>query len=285
MIPPGGSGDSSLLPGSPPILQEPHGPAGSSRGAGWRHGSALLLLGLYVAVPGVLGVIRAREDGALLPGSTRGLLGLCAAELLVFAVVFLGVVRLGDLRWDDLYGRWRSGWWLVPRAAGWSLALRILVGMVLGGVLVAWQWTGAAPAEVVERLRPKVEAMVNVEALRDPVYLALMLTLVSFVLAGAREELWRAGMVALLGRVSPGWFGGRWGPWLAMVPTAVLFGTAHAAQGAFGAMATAVLGLGLGAVMLIHRSLWDAVLAHGFFNATTFLLLVALADRLPELTA
>jgi len=75
----------------------------------------------------------------------------------------------------------------------------------------AWQVLTQTPIESLQGLRPKVEAMVDVAALQDPVYFALMLTLVSFVLAGFREELWRAGMVALLGRVMPGWFGGQRG--------------------------------------------------------------------------
>ena len=87
-------------------------------------------------------------------------------------------------------------------------------------------------------------------------------------------------MIALLGRVLPGWFGGRFGPWLAIVPVALLFGLAHTPQGWVGVAATTGLGLGLGAILLLHRSLWDAVLAHGFFNAATFAVLPWLADRL-----
>ena len=35
--------------------------------------------------------------------------------------------------------------------------------------------------------------------------------------------------------------------------------------------------LGLGVIMILHRSIWPAVLAHGFFNATTFALLPLIA--------
>jgi membrane protease YdiL (CAAX protease family) len=36
---------------------------------------------------------------------------------------------------------------------------------------------------------------------------------------------------------------------------------------------TGVLGLGLGSILVFHRSLWIAVLAHGFFDASTFFFL------------
>jgi membrane protease YdiL (CAAX protease family) len=247
----------------------------------WRVRVALVVLALYVIVPGVLGWFRSQEEEALLPPGSAALLRVCALELTVFAVLLAAVVRTGQVSRVDLLLRWRGGWWVLPRAAGWSVVLRLGVGLALGAALVGWQAVRGTPLDSLEDLRPRVEAMVDVEALRDPVYLALMLTVVSFVLAGLREELWRVGMVSLLGRAFPGLFAGRFGPWLALVPTALIFGMAHIAQGGFGVAATALLGLGLGAVMLWHRSLWDAVFAHGFFNATTFGMLVLLADHLP----
>jgi hypothetical protein len=36
-------------------------------------------------------------------------------------------------------------------------------------------------------------------------------------------------------------------------------------------MLTGLLGVMLGTIMIFHRSIWEAVLAHGFFNATSFL--------------
>jgi membrane protease YdiL (CAAX protease family) len=46
-----------------------------------------------------------------------------------------------------------------------------------------------------------------------------------------------------------------------------------------------VLGLGLGLIMVFHRSIWPAVLAHGFFDATTMALLpwaMGLMQHLPR---
>lgn len=228
--------------------------------------------------------MRGSPEGALLPPGIGPLLWLCLVELAVFGVLFGLVVWSGRLGADDLLLRPRSGSlrWAVPRSLAYSVGLRLAVGLFLGAALAAWQLARGAPIENLDDLRPKVEAMVEVSALRDPLYFGLMITLVSFGLAGLREELWRSGMVALLGRNWPRVFGGRMGPWLALVPTAVIFGAAHAAQGGLGIAATTLLGLGLGAVMLAHRSLWEAALAHGFFNAATFGLLLLLADRWPE---
>jgi len=273
------------VPAVPPVLSDPPAPSVPAPvpPAGGSARTALFLLALYVAIPAVLGFLRSPGDGAALPDTVRRLLTASGLELVLFGVVFAAAAWLGRLRRADLWVSWR-GVWVLPRAAAWSVALRIGVGLALGGSLAVWHLITRTPLENLDGIRPKVEAMVDVAALRDPVYLGLMLTWVSFVLAGLREELWRAGMIVLLGRVAPRVFGGRAGPWLSLAPIALLFGMAHAQQGWFGVAATGLLGFGLGAVMLLHRSLWDAVLAHGFFNAATFALLPWLAHRFPELT-
>jgi membrane protease YdiL (CAAX protease family) len=45
---------------------------------------------------------------------------------------------------------------------------------------------------------------------------------------------------------------------------------------------TAVLGFALGLIIVFHRSIWPAVLAHGMFDATTLALLPLLARFLKE---
>ncbi|PYK61394.1 MAG: hypothetical protein DME43_02550 [Verrucomicrobia bacterium] len=44
-----------------------------------------------------------------------------------------------------------------------------------------------------------------------------------------------------------------------------------------------LLGLFLGLILIVHRSIWPAVIAHGFFDATTFALLPLVASKLPQL--
>jgi membrane protease YdiL (CAAX protease family) len=68
----------------------------------------------------------------------------------------------------------------------------------------------------------------------------------------------------------------------AVTIAALVFGLGHLPQGWGGVAVTAAMGLGLGLIMVLHRSIWEAVLAHGFFNATTFGLLYLLAKFFPE---
>jgi membrane protease YdiL (CAAX protease family) len=42
-----------------------------------------------------------------------------------------------------------------------------------------------------------------------------------------------------------------------------------------------LLGFLIGIIMVMHRSIWPAVIAHGLFDATSFAILPFLADRLP----
>lgn len=261
----------------PPLEPTPRAPAR------FRVHLALILLGLYVVVPAFVGAHRSASDAPLLPTEIPRLLFATGTELLLFGTVFASVAFLARLRTHELWIGWRGGFWLIPRAIGWSVALRILTGLGLGAGLLAWQFLRGSPLDSLANARPRVESMIDVAALDNPLYLALMLTLVSFVLAGLREELWRVGMIALLGQSMPRWFGGPSGPWRAILPIALLFGLGHTPQGGVGVLATTIIGLGLGAIMVLHRSLWDAVLAHGFFNATTFALLPWLARQLPDL--
>jgi membrane protease YdiL (CAAX protease family) len=54
---------------------------------------------------------------------------------------------------------------------------------------------------------------------------------------------------------------------------AVVFGIAHLPLGIPGAAAAGLIGFLLGSLIILHRSIWPAVFAHGFFDATTFALL------------
>ena len=57
---------------------------------------------------------------------------------------------------------------------------------------------------------------------------------------------------------------------------AVIFGLGHLPQGVGGVILTGVVGFILALVMMGHRSLWAAVIAHGFFDASTFVLLAVI---------
>jgi membrane protease YdiL (CAAX protease family) len=49
-------------------------------------------------------------------------------------------------------------------------------------------------------------------------------------------------------------------------------------MGPLASIMAGILGLGLGAIMVLHRSIWPAVIAHGMFDATTFAFLPLIAD-------
>ena len=79
------------------------------------------------------------------------------------------------------------------------------------------------------------------------------------LVSGAAQGMGRAMAIALAGVTA-----------IALV--ALIFGLAHLPQGVGGVGVTLVLGLGLGAIMLWHRSIWEAVLAHGCFDASSFVM-------------
>jgi len=43
---------------------------------------------------------------------------------------------------------------------------------------------------------------------------------------------------------------------------------------------TTLLGFGLGVIMVLHRSIWPAVIAHGMFDATSLALLPWLVEKM-----
>jgi hypothetical protein len=43
-----------------------------------------------------------------------------------------------------------------------------------------------------------------------------------------------------------------------------------------------LLGLGLGVIMVLHRSIWPAVIAHGAFDATSMALIPWAMERLQQ---
>ena len=267
----------TALPANPPPLPPP----ARSRLRWWIH---LVLLASYPLAISILGWTMGSTDRTLLPNTTRGLVTSMSFELLVFSTVFALAWFASRASTDALLLRWSGGPLPILKGLGYSVALRVAIGIVMAvavGVYVAVQ--GGSLASL-EKFRPKTEQVVDLQALAtDPVYLALMLTFVSFVVAGLREELWRTGVLAGLTELFPRRFGGRRGRFAAVAVAAVIFGLGHLPQGWGGVALTAGLGLGLGAIMVWHESVWEAVFAHGFFDATSFALLVLLKDVVTKL--
>ncbi len=249
----------------------------------WRWWLHLLVLSLFPLSAGVMGILRSDEKGTLLPTNIAGLLRVSAFEMLLFGVIF-GIAWLASrANGRQLLLEWRGGGRPVLLGLAYSVALRIGVMMVLLVAVLVWVAIHGMPSDHAEKVSPITKHLVDVSALtQSPLYFALALTLVSFVVAGLREELWRAAMLAGINALFPRQFEKLSGQAMGVVIVAVLFGMGHTAEGWIGVGITALLGFGLGAIMLWHRSIWEAVFAHGFFDAGTFAFLYLLARYYPH---
>ncbi len=211
----------------------------------------------------------------------------CTVQMVIFAV-FIAVAWLASrASAADLLLKWQKGWSTLPLGILYSIGLRLglaIIGILIVTLLILFR---VVRVENLQNLggfsRPDVGALVDIAALKnDPVYFWLNLTVVSLLVAGFREELWRAAFLAGLRRLWPSPFATRPGEIAAVGITAAIFGCGHVAQGPTGVAAAGLLGFGLGTIMVLHRSIWPAVIAHGLFDAATFAALPFLADRLPQ---
>jgi hypothetical protein len=268
----------------PPLLNppepEPENVGSVSRWRWWIH---LAVLGAFPLVVGVTGLTRFHSNSApVLPTNVSGLLKVCGIELAFFGVLFgiAWIASRADAR--QLMLKWRRGGMPIVWGLGYSVALRGCIVVVATVVVTFWFAITGAHASDLAGIRSHADRLVNPQAMvNDPTYLILLVTFVSFVVAGLREELWRSAMLAGMRTLFPQWFATLRGRFLAVVAVALIFGLGHTAQGIAGVMATGLLGAGLGGIMLWHRSIWEAVFAHGFFDASSFLLLYALAKLSP----
>ena len=217
-----------------------------------------------------------------------GLLTVCIVQLLIFAAVLGLALTVSRASFDDLLLRWRHGFWTVPLGIGYSIAIRFAVGMIIMIVAVALVVLQVVTAQSLHQFLvakgPQLEAIVDISAMRqDPLYFWLTLTVVSFIVAGLREELWRSAFLAGLRSLWPQHFGSRSGQIVTVAIAAVLFGFGHLGLGLVTVFVTGLLGFGLGLIMVFHRSIWPAVIAHGMFDATSLALLPWVAEKLPEI--
>ncbi len=210
-----------------------------------------------------------------------------ALDLLVFGVVFAIAVSISRATRDDLYLRWRPGWWVVPLGLGYSVAIRVatLIAMipVMVVILLIVTLAGGDIHQFMAAHQPRFDHLFNAAAMSsNRTYYWLIVTLISFTNAGLREELWRAGTLAGFRALFPKLFGSTGGQLVAVAISAVIFGAAHAHLGFIGAISAGILGLLLGAIMVNHRSVWPAVFAHGFFDAASFAALPFLLQHMPH---
>ncbi len=257
--------------------------------ARWRWWIYLLTIGSYPLVLALTNVLSARRapksaDAELrLPTSVRGLLIVGAIEL-ASVLLFFGIAWLfARPSKDQLWLRWREGFGPIWRGALYSVGLRFLpvvaviaVGMALGAL-------GVSPKAMelwIKNHHPQTDGIADAVRAGSPLYRLVMLTFLSFVVAGFREELWRAATMRGLLEVAPRAWSIQTKNVVTVLISAVVFGFGHWYQGLLGVGLTALIGMALGAATLHHRSFWPSVIAHGFFDATSFLMVIWSMDKL-----
>ena len=243
----------------------------------WRWWFHLIVIGGYPLLS-LRAVWSPVARGPMLTSTVSGLLVVCALNVALFAVIFaLGWLASRASR-EELLLPWKRGWLLIPLGIGYSVSIRLAVALVFVAInvlLLATQiFTPQELQQSVTANRPNVEVLVDVEAMRQhSTYFWLTMTLASFVVAGLCEEVWRSSTLAGLRALWPATFGGRIGEFAAVVLIALVFGVGHLQMGVMAAGTAALLGVCLGAIMIVHQSIWPAVIAHGMFDATSFALL------------
>jgi membrane protease YdiL (CAAX protease family) len=113
--------------------------------------------------------------------------------------------------------------------------------------------------------------------------LNLVIFTIVFLLGWLASRATTAATLAGMRTLWPGAFMSRTGESIAIALIGVAFGAAHLPMGALAAVAAGLIGIFLGIILIIHRSIWPAVIAHGLFDATTFALLPLIANKVPEL--
>lgn len=250
----------------------------------WRWWIHFLLIGGYF-VPGTVRGLLYDSHRPVLTGTASGLIAVSTANLIFFAIVFfLGWLSSRATK-EELFLSWRPGPWVVPLGIGYSVAIRLgvfIVGMMVMAVLVIGRIVSLESIQSLgAQVRPKVERMIDLQAMQtDSVYYWLAVTLVSLVVGGLREEMWRAGTLAGMRALWPKAFGSRGGQLVAIVLIALVFGAGHLPLGITAAVAAALLGVFLGAIIIWHESIWPAVFAHGLFDAASFAVLPFVAERM-----
>jgi membrane protease YdiL (CAAX protease family) len=241
----------------------------------WRWWVHLVLIGSYPIIGVLLVAVHHPARRTALTNNVTGLLFVSGVEIALFSIIFCLGWHFSRASAAELFLHWRSGWAVVPLGIGYSIAIRVAVAVAFMIVAVVLLITQTFSIEELREFfsagRPDVKLIVDVSALRENVaYRWLTITLVSFVVAGLREEVWRAGTLAAMRRLWPNVFGDQAGQIAAVALLAMVFGLAHLPLGLLAAAAATILGFLLGVIIVVHASIWPAVIAHGLFDATTF---------------
>ena len=241
----------------------------------WRWWVYFILINLYVLSFGILGLFAGKAShGTSRVSPSLGLLFDCAVEMTQFGLVFGLAFFLSRVTPEELLLRWRGSIKPLWLGAAYAIGLRLTVGflirfmffiLMVAGIMAPYQMLdiGAAHSSGVERI-------VSTTALhQDTVFLWLSLTLTSFIFAAMAEELWRAAFFAGVKALWPQSFKSRLGQVGVVAFAAIIFGFGHTLQGSLAVLHAGLMGFGFGLIMIFHRSIWPAVIAHGLFDATS----------------
>jgi membrane protease YdiL (CAAX protease family) len=277
-----------------PILPEPRPPADPARpdlAPRW-HTAALLALYLAVAITGLALTRQGAAPAIAQEGGSRAAiyLPMCVVQLLL--VVY--VARVGRPRWalSSLLGER----WTTARRAGVDVVLAVALWLAIRGLELAWIRMAGPPPHAIAAILPGSSAeriawvivSVTVGTCEELVFRGYLRIQLGACLGGAdrggqrdassprrededvrmhveSDQRRRAPRLCrpptgAPPRQAPSAFTGR--AWLAILIQAVIFGLAHAQQGAASAARIAIYGLALGAVAQSRRSVVPCILAH-----------------------
>ena len=193
-----------------------------------------------------------------------GLLGLYYARLIAFPIIALFLLGWLSLRARKL--RWRD----VGLSAPSAIVPTLFISMTAAVAYQAADIYIFVP--VTERFTGADLDLAAFNSLRGNLLGLVQALLVSWSLAAFMEELVFRGY--LFNRLSQGPGSGVAATLGALVATALVFGGAHAYQGATGIVNNVVFGLLLGCLYLAgKRNLWLPILTHGMVDTIGFLLI------------
>jgi membrane protease YdiL (CAAX protease family) len=242
----------------------------------WYH---TILIGGYVLCPGIFGLLQEKQEFvAGHPHPVSRLLLSSAHELILFGLVFGLAFYVSRATTDELLLRWRGRFRPIWTGACYSVGLRLGTSLFLMLLFVILVASGAIYSHQIHDLAAAQHSglshIVSSSSLRSsPAYFWISLLFTSFVMAGLREELWRSAFICGLKALWPETFSSRLGQIAAISVAALIFGFAHTTQSPLAVLNAGVTGFGLGLIMIYHRSIWPAVIAHGLFDATSMLVI------------
>jgi len=243
----------------------------------WRHFVALIIIGSYPIVSALSVKLRGATDSndtVAFPTSIRGLLIFSLLQMAIFGA-FWGIAwAFSRYDKDRLFLRWKEGILPVIWGAVYVISLYMAFGFILLFIIMALSMFGIKGndiTQIIQNSKPQTGGLIDsIASNQDPLYKFLVVTLLPFVVAGLREELWRGATLAGLDQICPKSWSTPMRNVFAIVISSVVFGLGHLYQGPSGIILTGILGALLGIVVLRHGSIWPAVFMHGFIDAISF---------------